>query len=82
MSDLSPSLVVLDLNLPGVDGFDVCRSIRSDPNLKRTRILAITGYAVEESKLKALEAGADEFLAKPLEINNLKEKLQVLYAAR
>lgn len=78
VATLLPFLVVLDLNLPGVNGVDICRSIRSDERLKQTRVLAITGHAIEESKLEVLEAGADAFLAKPLELQPLRSCLERL----
>jgi len=62
-----PGIVILDLNLPGVDGFEVLRSIKSDPRLKEIKVLAITGYHVAEWKQRALDAGADAFLPKPVE---------------
>lgn len=73
-----PALIVLDLRLPGANGLKVCQLIRSDERLRKIKILAITGYNMEESKKQALEAGADDFLGKPFEIKELTEKLQKL----
>jgi CheY-like chemotaxis protein len=75
IADIHPSLVILDLKLPGIDGFKICRSIRANEKLKDTRILAISGLTEEEYRKKALDAGADEFLAKPFELANMKESL-------
>ena len=76
-----PSLVILDLQLPGVNGLKVCQMMRSDPRLQKIKILAITGHDVEESMKAVLDAGADDFLGKPFEIKNLTEKLEKLIAA-
>jgi excisionase family DNA binding protein len=73
--DTRPHLVVLDLNLPGMDGFKVCQIIRKDDRLKQTKILAISGFDTAETHKKILEAGADVFLPKPFRPQALKEKV-------
>ncbi|MFH2202855.1 MAG: response regulator [Elusimicrobiota bacterium] len=78
---LVPAVMVLDLNLPGVNGFDICSSIRADDRLRGIKILAITGYHVEEWKKKALDAGADAFLGKPIEEDLLRKELEKLLPA-
>lgn len=77
---LTPALLVLDLMLPGIDGFEVCRLVRSDPQLRKTAILCITGYKHPGVYDQALEAGADECLFKPLDIQTLRQKAQELTA--
>jgi len=76
--DFSPDLVILDLKLPGIDGFEICRSIRRDERLKHTKILAITAYATPENKKKILECGADDFIPKPFEIDDLMATINKL----
>jgi len=76
-----PQLVVLDLNLPGIDGFKVCESIRKDERFKQTKILAITGLSPSDSEKRILAAGANEFLSKPFKNPDLKEKLSRLIGA-
>jgi excisionase family DNA binding protein len=76
---LHPALVILDLKLPGVDGVKVCQTVRSDQNMKGIKILAISGYAVEESRLQSLAAGADDFLGKPFNFPDLSEKIGKLF---
>ena len=73
--DTLPDLVILDLNLPGIDGFRVCANIREDDRLKETRILAITGQNTGEVRQRILRAGADDFLGKPFEVKDLVEKV-------
>jgi len=81
VSAFLPAIVVLDLQLPGVDGWKVCKMIRSDQRLQKTKILIITGYDMEESRKQFLEAGADDFLGKPFDIKELAEKLGALLAS-
>ncbi|OVE77920.1 hypothetical protein BVX98_01595 [bacterium F11] len=78
VSDHRPQLVILDLNLPGLNGFQVCEAIRKDHRLKKTKILAITGMNIEENKKRILSAGADSFLQKPFRLEALKESLMNL----
>jgi CheY-like chemotaxis protein len=80
VAQLLPSIVLLDLKLPGQDGMKVCRLIRSDPNLKKTRIVCISGLPEEEARQAALAAGADEFLPKPFEPDRLKAVFARLHA--
>ena len=60
-----PEFVLLDLGLPGLDGFEVARALRREPDLAGVRIIAITGYASETDRRKAQEAGIDQHLVKP-----------------
>jgi len=75
LSEYTPDIVILDLMLPGVDGFQVCKQIRSDENLKNVKILAITGYDTPENAKKIIEAGADVYLVKPLEAKPTLKKI-------
>ena len=74
------SALVLDLQLPGVDGFKICQLVRADPALRHIKILVISGDDVEESGKRALASGADDFLSKPFEIAPLTQKLEALLA--
>jgi len=78
--EFNPELVILDLMLPGIDGFQVCRSIRGSEKTKQTRILAITGYDSPENREKIFTAGADGYLAKPFEIEELGKRISKLLA--
>jgi DNA-binding response OmpR family regulator len=68
-----PELIILDLNLPGVDGFQICEKIRSDPAKKDIKILAITAYDKIDTKEQIFESGADEYLVKPFSLHKLLE---------
>jgi CheY-like chemotaxis protein len=70
-----PDAVLLDIGLPGMDGYEVARRIRQDPELAQTRLIAISGYCQEEDRRRSREAGFDHHLAKP---TNLKELLALL----
>jgi len=67
-----PDLVILDLHLPGINGFDLCKYIRTDPLHKGVKILAVTGYSSEANVKRILESGADACLAKPFHIDEFK----------
>jgi excisionase family DNA binding protein len=73
--DFRPSLVILDLLLPCIDGIKVCRIIRKSPDLKGTKIMAVTGYKAEKSKRVFLRAGANEFLTKPFSTEEFVRKV-------
>jgi len=66
-----PDFVLLDLGMPGIDGIQLCRNIKSDPVTRSTRVIAITGKPTQENVDSLLEAGAEHCLAKPLDYNNL-----------
>lgn len=73
-----PQLLVLDLRMPGIDGFEVCRRIKSDPVLRTAKILAITGYPEGDARERALESGADAFLTKPFTVEELMAQVKRL----
>ncbi|MFA5858470.1 MAG: response regulator [Elusimicrobiota bacterium] len=62
-----PDIVILDLKLPGIDGFEVCRKLKFDPQTKHIKILAITEHHSEETKKKIPSYGADAYLSKPFD---------------
>lgn len=66
-----PDLVLLDVMMPGLSGFDVCRNLRSDDELNHAAIVVISGFDSPEFRNQALLAGANAFLAKPLNFEHL-----------
>ncbi len=66
-----PDLVILDLHMPGMDGFDVCRRIKSDVQIQSTKILAITEYPSPQTEQDIRAAGAEAYLATPVEEDDL-----------
>lgn len=70
-----PDIMVLDICLPNIDGYEVCERIRSNPDTKGVCILAISGHNIDVTQDKILEAGANEFLPKPFEMATLKDSI-------
>ena len=70
-----PDCVFLDLGLPGLDGLGVARQLRADPQLGRTRIIAMTGSGREDDREAAREAGFDQYLLKPIDLEFLRSLL-------
>ena len=62
---VAPDVVLCDIGLPGMDGYEVARSLRADPALAGTRLVALSGYALPEDLQRAAEAGFDRHIAKP-----------------
>lgn len=71
-------LIILDLGLPGMDGFEFCRRIRALPGRDRSMILVITAYDTTEALEAALEAGADDYLVKPVNFDLLKMRITII----
>ena len=70
-----PHALVLDLMMPGIDGFEVCRRLRARPTLNHIRIVAVTGFASPENVERILAAGADACLEKPIDSERLLAEL-------
>lgn len=71
-----PALVICDWEMPGISGLDVCRQIKSDPSLSATFFILLTGRISVEDRVEGLDTGADDFLPKPIEINELKARVR------
>jgi diguanylate cyclase (GGDEF)-like protein len=68
---LRPDLIVLDLMLPGVDGVEVCRQLRKDPRTTTTSIIMLTARNLPSDRIAGLEAGADDYVDKPFDVDEL-----------
>lgn len=75
---LHPEVILLDIMMPGMDGYEVCRRLRQDPELAEVPIIMITALDDRASRLTGLEAGADDFLAKPFDSLELETRLRTL----
>ncbi len=75
-----PDLILLDIGLPGRDGYEVARLIRSRPELANTTIVALTGYGTEEDRQQSQAAGFDQHIIKPVDPNKLRDLLDSLSA--
>ncbi|GAB3409120.1 response regulator [Massilia agilis] len=71
-----PDVIVLDIGLPGVDGYELARMIKREPELAAIRLVAHTGYGSPEDRKKALDAGFDAHLVKPAELDDLEAALR------
>lgn len=78
--DTRPDLVLLDVMLPGVSGYEICTVIRRDPALARTRILMMTARGSAAERRRGLELGADGFISKPFELQALRSEVRRLLA--
>jgi DNA-binding response OmpR family regulator len=78
----TPDLVLLDVMLPHIDGFEVCRQMRANALLKNTRIMMVTARGRESEVEHGLSLGADAFLSKPFSTRELMEKIRSLLASR
>jgi PAS domain S-box-containing protein len=70
-----PQIVFLDIGLPRLDGYEVAKALRRDPDFERTLIVALTGYGSEENRRDALQAGCDEHLVKPPGVSDILRAL-------
>lgn len=66
-----PRLILMDLQLPGMDGLELTRRLKAEPATRDTVILAVTAYAMKGDEQKALDAGCDGYIAKPVETRSL-----------
>jgi DNA-binding response OmpR family regulator len=75
-----PDLIILDAVLPGLDGYTVCRLLKSDPALESTPVLFLTVRGSLDDRLAGLALGADEYLVKPIDMPELVIRIQLLLA--
>jgi CheY-like chemotaxis protein len=80
--DFWPDVILLDIGLPGMDGYTVCRLLREDPDLKDTTIIAQSGWGQDTHKVAAMEAGFDHHLIKPVEFKTLERLLAEVATAK
>lgn len=73
-----PDLVLLDIQMPQMDGYAVLKSIREDPDLAGLRVVALTAFAMEGDREKALQAGFDDYVTKPIQIVGLRSLVRSL----
>src|SRR5207244_10122183 len=71
LEERRPDLVLPDVRLPGIGGFDVCREIKQRPATRLTPVVLVTGLHARQHKIEGIEAGADDFLAKPFDQEEL-----------
>ena len=72
----TPDVVLLDINMPDMDGLETARRLRSDPSTRALRLVALTGRGTWDLRKKAMDAGFDEFLSKPIPADVLLSALR------
>lgn len=73
----APRMAVLDWLMPGLDGVDICRRLRENPTTATTYVLLLTGQTSKDSVVTGLDSGADDYLTKPFDREELRARLQV-----
>src|SRR5947209_19908492 len=76
-SGMMPDLILMDMSLPRLDGWEASRRLKADEYLRRIPIIALTAHAMSDDRSKAIEAGCDEYDTKPIEFSRLLEKMEV-----
>jgi CheY-like chemotaxis protein len=71
-------LVLLDIIMPGMNGFEVCRQIKEDPKLRTIPVIMITASIVKQDRILGIEAGAEEFLSKPFDLVEVLARIKML----
>jgi CheY-like chemotaxis protein len=74
-AEYQPDIVLLDIGLPGMDGYEVARRVRAQPQLEKVKLIAVTGYGQEADRRQSQEAGFDYHLVKPVDAQKLGELL-------
>ena len=77
-----PDLVLMDIQMPEMDGYETLHEIRADPHSAFLPVVAITAFAMLEDRQKAFEAGFDGYFAKPINIAALREQIETLLKTR
>ena len=77
-----PDLILMDLHLPDMDGWEATRQLKAAPNTRLIPIIALTADAMPGDREKALEAGCDDYDTKPVDLPRLQEKIEVLLKRR
>lgn len=81
-SDADPEIILLDMSLPGLDGWEVARRLKADPATSAIPIIALTAHAMAGDRERALQAGCDDYDTKPIELPRLLEKIESLLATK
>jgi two-component system cell cycle response regulator DivK len=74
----APALILMDMSLPGLDGWEATRRIKASPATQAIRVIALTAHAMSGDREKALAAGCDDFDTKPVDFERLLTKIQAL----
>jgi len=75
-AEMQPDLILLDINLPEIDGYDLARRFRQTPGLQQVPILAVTANVMHGDRERTLEAGCDGYIQKPIEVDRLPDQVR------
>jgi two-component system phosphate regulon response regulator PhoB len=78
----APDIIVLDLNLPGLSGYDVLQRLRAHPATAKTPVVVLTAKGDEDNEVRVFELGADDFLTKPFRARALSARLEAVLSRR
>lgn len=78
----APELILMDMGMPGTDGWAATRQLKANPKLCHIPVIALTAHAMQGDREKALDAGCDEYETKPFDFPRLLEKIQTMLANR
>jgi DNA-binding response OmpR family regulator len=82
LEEVNPALVLLDVMMPGMDGWEVARVIKNHPNFGNTRVVMLTARSDFADKHEGLRAGADDYIVKPIQLRELGERVERNLQAR
>lgn len=82
LSEFEPDLMLVDIMMPGMNGFDLCKEIRSKESTKDIPIIILSAKSQIHDKLEAIEAGVDDYLAKPFDPMELEKRIQLNVALK
>jgi DNA-binding response OmpR family regulator len=74
----NPDLIILDIMMPGMDGYEVCRMLKHNKKTLHIPVVMVTALTEKTDKIKAIEAGADDFLSKPVDVDELNARVKSL----
>ena len=74
-----PDLIVLDIMMPGIDGYEVCQRLREDLDFKSTPIIMVTAKTKSEEMIEGMKAGAEDYITKPFKVEDLMESIEFFF---
>ena len=75
-ASFDPHLILLDLMMPGIDGYETCRRMRADASLRHMKIILVSARAMHDEQQAGYEAGADDYITKPFDCDDLEAKIR------
>lgn len=79
LQSFRPRLILMDIQLPGIDGLDLTRRLKQDPATRDVPVVALTAYAMKGDEQRALDAGCDGYIAKPIDTRSLPDLIRCFF---